>query len=66
MRPEGVRKYIRRSLDLLQVDYVDLYLVHTPFGFKDVEGNLHPVTPEGNIDLDLTTDHLAIWKVKFP
>ncbi|ENN70660.1 1,5-anhydro-D-fructose reductase [Dendroctonus ponderosae] len=62
MRPEGVRKYIRRSLDLLQLDYVDLYLVHTPFGFKDVEGDLHPTTPEGNIDLDLTTDHLAIWK----
>lgn len=62
--PEGVPKYLRRSLELLQVDYLDLYLIHTPFGFKDVEGDLHPHTPEGDIDMDLTTDHVAIWKVR--
>lgn len=62
MRPEGVSKYIRRSLDLLQVDYFDLYLVHTPFGFKDIEGNLHPFTEDGKIDMDTSTDHIAIWK----
>ncbi|XP_030759409.1 1,5-anhydro-D-fructose reductase-like [Sitophilus oryzae] len=62
MRPEGVKKYIKRSLDLLQVDYVDLYLVHTPFAFNDVEGELHPFKPDGSIDLDVNTDHIAIWK----
>lgn len=62
MRPEGVPKYIRRSLDLLQVDYFDLYLVHVPFGFRDIEGELHPFTADGKIDLDTSTDHVAIWK----
>lgn len=63
MRPEGVSKYIKRSLDLLQVDYVDLYLVHTPFAFKDIEGELHPFSPDGKINMDVNTDHIAIWKV---
>lgn len=64
-RPEGVSKYLKRSLEYLQVDYLDLYLVHTPFAFKDVEGNLHPTTPDGRIDMDVTTDHVAVWKVCF-
>ncbi|KAL1513172.1 hypothetical protein ABEB36_002617 [Hypothenemus hampei] len=58
----GVPKYLKRSLDFLQLDYVDLYLVHTPFAFKDIEGNLHPFTADGKIDLDMTTDHIAVWK----
>ncbi|KAK9875413.1 hypothetical protein WA026_007806 [Henosepilachna vigintioctopunctata] len=61
-RPENVNKYMQRSLKNLQVDYVDLYLVHLPFALKEVEGKPHPKTPEGNIDLDTTTDHIALWK----
>ncbi|CAG9766051.1 unnamed protein product [Ceutorhynchus assimilis] len=61
-RPEGVSKYLKRSLELLQMDYVDLYLVHTPFAFKDIEGQLHPFTADGRIDMDVNTDHIAIWK----
>lgn len=62
-RPEGVSKFIKKSLENLQVSYLDLYLVHTPFGFKDVEGDLHPIK-DGEIDMDFTTDHVAVWKVK--
>lgn len=64
-RPEAVEKFLKRSLENLQVDYVDVYLVHVPFGFKDIEGNLHPINEQGEIDLDLTTDHVAVWKVIF-
>lgn len=63
LNPQGVPKYLKRSLEYLQIDYVDVYLIHTPFGFKDIEGDLHPRTPEGLIDFDPTTDHLAVWKV---
>jgi len=61
-RPEGVPKFLKRSLENLQVDYLDVYLIHVPFAFKDIEGDLHPRTPEGLIDMDTTTDHVAIWK----
>lgn len=61
-RPEAVNKFIKRSLENLQLSYLDLYLIHTPFAFKDIEGDLHPIK-DGEIDLDLTTDHVAVWKV---
>ncbi|KAK4884359.1 hypothetical protein RN001_000630 [Aquatica leii] len=61
-RPEAVKKFLKRSLENLQVDYIDLYLIHVPFGFKDIEGDLHPVTPEGEIDIDVATNHVGIWK----
>lgn len=64
MRPEHVQKYIKESLAALQVDYVDLYLVHVPIGMKNVEGTLYPTLEDGTVDFDMTTDHVAIWKVK--
>ena len=33
-RPEDVAKAARLSRSLLQVDYIDLYLVHYPFAMK--------------------------------
>lgn len=61
-RPEGVAKFLNRSLKNLQVDYIDLYLIHVPMAFQDIEGDLHPMTPEGEINMDVTTDHVAIWR----
>lgn len=33
-RPEKVEGALRESLKKLQVDYVDLYLIHVPTAFK--------------------------------
>lgn len=59
---DKVRPYLLASLKDLQLDYVDLYLVHTPCGIVETEaikkGNL------SNMVLDNTTDLEALWKVR--
>ncbi|KAL3286148.1 hypothetical protein HHI36_000660 [Cryptolaemus montrouzieri] len=61
-RPEGVAKYLKRSLENLQVGYVDLYLIHAPFGLQDSEGDYYIKDSDGNPYFDMSTDHIAIWK----
>ncbi|KAK9875414.1 hypothetical protein WA026_007807 [Henosepilachna vigintioctopunctata] len=61
--PEGVREYLKKSLANLQMDYVDLYLVHTPFGIKIIEETLHSAVSSGsNVEIDYKTDLLAVWR----
>lgn len=58
----NVEKFVRKSLEDLQLDYIDLYLIHTPFAMPEIE-NGPPKTDE-NGDLVLAdTDHIATWKV---
>ncbi|XP_071455276.1 1,5-anhydro-D-fructose reductase-like [Hetaerina americana] len=57
-RPSGVKKYMEASLDNLGLSYVDLYLIHSPFGFYDIEKD----DPNAEEVVDVTTDHVAIWK----
>lgn len=60
--PERVEKWIKSSLEKLQLEYVDLYLVHVPFAFQEVEGDLHPRGENGEILVDHSTDLVAVWK----
>lgn len=60
-RPEDVEPWIKRSLKDLQLEYVDLYLIHTPFALKKVGEDLHPKDENGQILLDLSTDHVKVW-----
>ncbi|XP_072754621.1 1,5-anhydro-D-fructose reductase [Anoplolepis gracilipes] len=60
-RASGVEKWLKKSLDNLQLSYVDLYLVHAPFAFEDVIGELNPFNQKGEIRIDVNTDHLQIW-----
>lgn len=61
-RPSGVEKWIKKSLEDLQLDYLDMYLIHTPFAFVEVEGDLHPMDDNGEIRIDPSTDHVAVWR----
>ncbi|GFG38337.1 hypothetical protein Cfor_10364 [Coptotermes formosanus] len=60
--PDRVEKYLKRSLDKLGLNYVDMYLVHVPFGFLEKGEEIHPMDDDGNILLDKTTNHVDIWK----
>lgn len=64
MNEKYVEKYLSQSLSDLQLTYVDLYLVHHPVGLVHGEGPL-PRDDKGNILVDMSTDHAAIWKVNF-
>jgi diketogulonate reductase-like aldo/keto reductase len=54
-----VEKYLKQSLKDLQLDYIDLYLIHTPFGVIATEDE----TNLGAMKIDNSTDHVATWKV---
>ncbi|XP_014372217.2 uncharacterized oxidoreductase MSMEG_2408/MSMEI_2347 [Papilio machaon] len=61
-RPDLVAEYFNASMRDLGLDYLDLYLLHTPFAFEHVPGDLHPMNPDGTIRADLTTDLIGVWK----
>lgn len=62
LRPESVEKYLKQSLADLNLSYIDLYLIHVPFGFAKSEAGIQ-YHPNGEVILDPTTDHIAVWKV---
>ncbi|XP_063223270.1 1,5-anhydro-D-fructose reductase-like [Bacillus rossius redtenbacheri] len=59
---ERVEKYLRRSLEALQLSYVDLYLVHQTWGLLEQGEDVLPRDDEGELLLDLTTDLVGVWK----
>nr|CAD7447229.1 unnamed protein product [Timema bartmani] len=62
-RPCDVRKYLDKSLVRLRLDYIDLYMVHMPFGFfPDQSGDSPAVDKDGSYLLDMNTDIVAVWK----
>ncbi|CAH1637649.1 unnamed protein product [Spodoptera littoralis] len=62
-RASDVEKFVNLQLQRLQLSYVDLYLIHVPFGFNCDPETLTPkVNQEGNYELDMATDHIATWK----
>ncbi|CAH2094520.1 unnamed protein product [Euphydryas editha] len=62
-RASDVKKFLDLQLKRLQMDYVDLYLIHVPFGFHCDPQTLTPVVKNtGEYDLDMETDHISTWK----
>ncbi|CAH1797541.1 unnamed protein product, partial [Owenia fusiformis] len=60
-RPDLVRGAVDESLKSLGVKYLDLYLIHWPYGFKEGLGNL-PKDEAGNV-LYSDVNYLDTWKV---
>jgi len=60
-RPERVELAFAAGLDRLRVDYLDLYLIHTPFAFRP--GDEHdPRDQGGNILYDRGVTLLDTWR----
>jgi diketogulonate reductase-like aldo/keto reductase len=59
-RPERVKPAFEESLRKLQLDYLDLYLIHTPFAFQpgDVQD---PRDADGNVIYDNGVTLLDTW-----
>jgi diketogulonate reductase-like aldo/keto reductase len=60
-RPERVKPAFEASLKRLQVDYVDLYLIHTPFAFQPGDKQ-DPRDANGNVIYDNGVTLRDTWK----
>ena len=60
-RPERVKPAFEASLKRLQLDYVDLYSIHTPFAFKPGDEQ-DPRDKNGNVIYDDATTLTNTWK----
>jgi alcohol dehydrogenase (NADP+) len=60
-RPERVEPAFQASLDRLRLNYLDLYLVHTPFAFQPGDDQ-DPRDQNGNVLYDRDVNLLDTWK----
>lgn len=60
-RPERVEPAFEASLNKLGLDYLDLYLIHTPFAFQPGD-NQDPRDPDGNVIYDREVTLLDTWR----
>jgi diketogulonate reductase-like aldo/keto reductase len=60
-RPDRVRPAFEASLKRLQLEYVDLYSIHTPFAFKPGDEQ-DPRDEKGNVIYDGATTLTDSWK----
>jgi alcohol dehydrogenase (NADP+) len=60
-RPERVAPAFDASLNRLDLDYLDLYLIHTPFAFQSGD-DLDPRDPNGKVLYDNGVTLLDTWR----
>ncbi|XP_045540897.1 aldo-keto reductase family 1 member B1 isoform X2 [Papilio machaon] len=63
-RPDLVRGALLKTLEYLNVDYLDLYLIHWPQAYKE-GGELFPTDESGKIQFS-DVDYLDTWKALEP
>ncbi|XP_066249489.1 1,5-anhydro-D-fructose reductase-like [Euwallacea similis] len=62
-RPSEVECFLKLSLKKLQLEYIDLYLMHMPFSFHLNETTMAPlINKDGTFSLD-PVDFVETWKV---
>ena len=59
-RPERVKPAFEASLKKLQLDYVDLYIIHTPFAFQPGDEQ-DPRDADGNVIYDKGVSLVETW-----
>lgn len=60
-RPERIKPAFEASLKRLQLDYIDCYLIHTPFAFRPGE-EFHPVDEQGEVAYDSGVTLVETWR----
>jgi alcohol dehydrogenase (NADP+) len=60
-RPERVEPAFEASLDRLRINYLDLYLIHTPFAFQPGDEQ-DPRDQDGNVLYDRDVTLLDTWR----
>ncbi|MFL1525046.1 aldo/keto reductase [Pseudomonas sp. O230] len=60
-RPERVQPAFEASCRRLQVDYIDCYLIHTPFAFQPGD-NQDPRDEQGNVIYDSGVTLIETWR----
>ena len=60
-RPQRVKPAFEASLQKLQIDYVDLYLIHTPFAFQPGDEQ-DPRDADGHVIYDRGVTLLDTWR----
>src|SRR5271163_998148 len=60
-RPERVEPAFEASLERLGINYLDLYLIHTPFAFQSGD-NQDPRDQNGNVIYDQGVTLLNTWR----
>ena len=63
-RTDDVEDFLTKSLAALELDFVDLYLVHAPVGVVR-NGDTFPEGKIGNDLIDFNTDHILLWMLIF-
>jgi len=62
MQPYRVNEFLKLSLEALNLDYVDAYLMEFPFGFQYInECLMVPTGDDGKVILDTKTHLESLW-----